>query len=297
MRNRISSLTIPILAVVSLVWLAPDAAHGQAPAAPTNGWQPARTPDGQPDIQGFWTEEAGGAEAVNIETALQTADSLRVQGWTDEKLTARKPFSSIVDPPNGKIPYQPWAEARRQQILSRYGGDSVTDTPRGPRDVSPELLCIIGTPRVMFFADFQVVQTREHIIMSWERSAEYRVIALRNDGPRLPAAVKLHMGDARGAWEGNTLVVQTTNLNDWGWFDSKGNFHTDAMTLVERFTPVDAKTLRYRVTVTDPKAFTRPWTMEWTLKQRYAPSDNYELLETACVEGERALQSILGTHP
>lgn len=297
MRKRIRNLTIPILAVASLVWLAPDAAHGQARPASANGWQPARTPDGQPDIQGFWTEEAGGADAVNIETALQTADSLRVQGWTDEKLKARKPFSSIVDPPDGKIPYQPWAEARRQQILSRYGGDNVTDKPRGPRDVSPELLCIIGTPRVMFFADFQVVQTREHIIMSWERSAEYRVIALRNDGPRLPAAVKLHMGDARGAWEGNTLVVQTTNLNDWGWFDSKGNFHTDAMTLVERFTPVDAKTLRYRVTVTDPKAFTRPWTMEWTLKQRYAPADNYELLETACVEGERSLQTILGTHP
>ena len=77
----------------------------------------ARTPDGQPDIQGYWTEEPGGPEAVNVETAFQTADSLRVQGWTDAQLAARKPVSSIIDAPGGRIPYQPWAMKRREEII------------------------------------------------------------------------------------------------------------------------------------------------------------------------------------
>lgn len=251
-------------------------------------------PDGQPDIQGFWSEEPGGPEAVNVETALQTTDSLRVQGWTDAQLAARKPISAIIDTPDGKIPYQPWAEARRQEILSRYGGDAVTGAPQSVRDVSPEILCIIGTPRVVFFADFQIVQTPDYVVMLWERSRAYRLIPLNDTRPRLPDAIKLHMGDARGRWDGNTLVVETTNLNDWSWFDSKGTIHTDAMTLVERFTRVNATTIDYQVTVTDPQAFTRPWTMRFTLKRVHAPDEGYELLEAACTEGERALEGILG---
>jgi len=144
----------------------------------------------------------------------------------------------------------------------------------------------------MFFADFQVTQTRDDIVMMWERSGDFRIIPLANRPP-LPAAVKLHNGDSRGRWDGNTLVIETTNLNDWSWFDSKGSFHTDAMTLVERLTIVDPKTIDYTVTVTDPKAFTQPWTMNFTMKQRYAPSQHYEIYETSCVSGERALDHLL----
>ena len=176
-----------------------------------------------------------------METALQTAESLRIQGWTEERLKARKVYSSIVDTPDGKIPYQPWAEARRQQILRRYGGDDITEQILTVRDVSPELLCIIGTPRAVFFADFQVLQAPGVVVLAWERSGEYRIIPLNSRGPRLPQAIKLHMGDARGRWEGNTLVVETTNLNDWSWFDSKGTIHSDAMSLVERFEFVESE--------------------------------------------------------
>jgi hypothetical protein len=299
MRNRVLPFTIAILALLPLAATGP--VFGQAPAARTGGqsgkaWTPPRTADGQPDIQGFWTEEAGGPEAVNVETALQTAESLRIQGWTEERLKARKPVSSIVDPPDGRIPYQPWAEARRRQILSRYGGDEITDSPKTIRDVSPELVCIIGTPRAVFFADFQVLQSPGVIVMAWERSGEYRVIPLNSTRPRLPQNVKLHMGDARGRWEGNTLIVETSNLNDWSWFDSKGTPHSDAMTLVERFTFNDEKTMDYRVTVTDPKVLTRPFTMGFTLKRNHMPGDGHEILETACVEGERSLGTVLGQH-
>lgn len=287
--RTIAGITIPVIVLTALVCLNPPAAAGQT-------WQPPRTPDGQPDIQGYWTEEAGGPDAVNIETGMQTADSLRVQGWTEAQLAARKPVTAITDTPDGKVPYQPWAEARRREILRRYGGDDTTDVPHTVRDVSSELLCIIGTPRLVFFADFQVVQVPGYVIVSWERSRDYRIIPLGNRPP-LPGQVKLHNGDSRGRWEGNTLIVETSNLNDWSWFDSKGTFHTDAMTLVERFELADGKTMNYKVTVTDPKAFTRPWTMAFTLKLRHAASEHYELLEAACAEGEKALKSLLGIEP
>jgi len=252
----------------------------------------ARTPDGQPDIQGYWTEEAGGPDAVNVENGFQTADSLRVQGWTEARLAARVPISAIIDAPGGRIPYQPWAQKRREEIFHRYGGDDITGAPQTVRDVTSELLCVIGTPRLMFFADFQIVQTPQFIVMSWERSGDFRVIPLF-DRPPLPEQVKLHNGDSRGDWEGNTLVIETSNLNDWSWFDSKGSFHTDAMTLVERLTVKDQKTIDYKVTVTDPQAYTQPWTMNFTLTQRHSPAEHYEIFETACVSGERALDSIL----
>ena len=294
MTIRWSQLALAACTCAAITYLAQPAAVAQTPVQ-SKGWTGARTPDGQPDIQGFWTEEPGTNEAVNIETALQTADSLRVTGWTEERLKARKQYTSIVDPPSGKIPYQPWAEARRQQILSRYGGDNITDTPKSEGDVSPELLCIIGSPRAMYFADFRLVQTKDHVVMTWERSGEFRLVPLQaQNRPPLPASVKLHMGDARGRWEGDTLVITTTNLNDWSWFDSKGTPHSDAMTLVERIAPVDAKTMKYTVTVTDPKAMTRPFTMAWTLNKTHAIDDGYEQLETACVEGERSLETVLG---
>jgi len=287
---------LAIVVGVALVFVPSISSAAQGPGAAATAWDPPRTPDGQPDIQGFWGEEAGGADPVNVETGLQTADSLRIQQrLTDAQLAARKRFSAIIDPPDGKIPYQPWAEARRQEILSRYGGDVITSKPLTVRDLSSQLLCIMGIPRIVYSVDFQVVQTPGYVVMSWEQMRAYRVIPLNIDGrPRLSPNVKLHMGDARGRWEGNTLVVNTTNLNDWGWFDSKGTIHTDATSLVERYTFTDANTLRYQVTVTDPKAFTRPWTIGFTFKREHAGEEGYELMENACVEGERALVPLLG---
>jgi hypothetical protein len=302
---------IAIVAGVALLFLAPALVAGptslasfvavaeadegaQAARAAAKAWDPPRTPDGQPDIQGFWNEADGGADPVNVETGFQTASSLRIQqNLTDAQLAARKAFSSIIDPPDGKVPYQPWAEARRQQILSRYGGDVHVEEPKTIRDVSSELRCVLGVPRIVYFAEFQVTQAPGYVVMYWERTRSWRVIPL--DGrPHAPANIKLAMGDARGKWEGNTLVVDTTNVNDWDWLDSKGTLHSDAMTLAERYTFVDANTLSYRVTVTDPKVFTRPWTMEWTLHREHAQDKNYEVMENSCIEGERAFEAIFG---
>ena len=268
--------------------------NGRAGGAPPAPAPPLKhTSDGQPDIQGYWTEKPGGPEAVNVETALQTADSLRVTGWTEAQLAARIPVSAIIDTKDGRIPYQPWAQKRHQEILSRYGGDDSQGTPQTIRDVTSELLCVIGVPRLMYFADFQLVQIPGYVVMQWERSSDYRIVPLQANLPHLPEQVKLHNGDARGHWEGNTLVIETSNLSDWSWFDSKGSFHTDAMTTVERLTIMDSKTIDYKVTITDPKAFTQPWTMNFTLLKRREPAEKYEIYETACVEGERSLTRLV----
>jgi hypothetical protein len=140
--------------------------------------------------------------------------------------------------------------------------------------------------------DFQVVQTRDRVILMWEFNHSYRMIRLDN-APTLPDTVKLAMGDSRGRWDGNTLVVETSNINDWDWFDYTGTFHSDRITLLERFTVVDAKTIDYQVTVTDPVVFTRPWTYAFQLKRTRMAGDGYELLEHACVEGERGVAALL----
>jgi len=263
-----------------------------AAQTPSRAWEPPRTSDGQPDIQGFWGEPAGGADGTNVETSFQTAETLLVQGWTKEKIAARKPVSAIVDTPDGTIPYQPWAEARRRQILSRYGGDVITGKPESPRDVNPDLFCLLGVPRLLYWQDFQVVQAPGYVVMAWERTHAYRIIPI--DGrPHAPAKVKMYMGDARGRWEGHTLVVETRNLRDWSWFDSKGTLHSDEMTLVERYAYVDRDTLELRITFTDPQTLARPFTMAWTLEREHADDPRYEIMEYACAEGERARDLIL----
>ena len=98
----------------------------------------------------------------------------------------------------------------------------------------------------------------------------------------------MYEGDSRGHWEGDTLVVDVTNQNDKTWFDMAGNFHSDQIHVVERFTPVDADTITYRATITDPKVYTRPWTIEFPINRNKRAG--YELMEFACVEGEQDLQ-------
>jgi hypothetical protein len=118
----------------------------------------------------------------------------------------------------------------------------------------------------------------------------YRLIAL-NGRPHPRRDIKTYNGDATGRWEGNTLVVDVTNLNGHNWLDDSGNFYTDAAHLVERLTLIDADTIHYEITFEDPKAYTRPWTVVWPLVRQEDPT--YQHIEEACWEGERDLPSFL----
>jgi hypothetical protein len=104
----------------------------------------------------------------------------------------------------------------------------------------------------------------------------------------VPDSIHLFEGDSRGHWEGDTLVVDVTNQHGRTWFDMAGNFHSDAIHVVERYTPVDADTFRYEATIEDTKVYTRPWKIAFDVGRNRAPS--YELMEYACVEGERDLE-------
>jgi hypothetical protein len=238
----------------------------------------ARTPDGQPDIQGYWTEEPGGPDAVNVENGFQTADSLRVQGWTDARLAARVPVSAIIDAPGGRIPYQPWAMKRHEEIFHRYGGDEITGSPQTVRDVSSELLCVIGAPRLMFFADFQIVQTPDMVLMLFEYVHATRNVFMNS--PHLKGPLDWWMGDSRGRWDGDALVVDASNFNAETWFDRAGNFHSDALHVVERYTLADRDHINYAATIEDPKVFTRPWTINLVFYRHTEP--NFRLLDYEC---------------
>ena len=286
--NGWSSGAVVAGGVAACLFLAPDVAAQATPDAAAASNVP-RTADGHPDIQGWWESDA---YAPDIETGLSDPVTAALQGQPAPN--PANAVSVVVDPPDGRIPYQPWAAEKRNAIPSHRRGPTSTGVTETVRDVRPRTFCLHGMPRSGLYG-FQLTQVPGHVILAWEFSHAYRVIPL-TDRPHIAPNIKLVMGDSRGRWEGNTLVVDTTNLNDWDWFDYTGSFHSDAMTVVERFTVVDADTMDYQYTVTDRRVFTQPWTVAVQLTRDTRP-DGYELWESACVEGERGVEGLLGLDP
>ena len=250
-----------------------------AVAGQTASWTPSRLPDGQLDIRGHWISDAvGGAHSVEDG---RDPDADVIQGRVDEK----NPIL-IVEPADGRIPYQPAAAARRQQLLR----DIFTPTKR--EHIDPHIRALLdGVPRNNYVpGEMQILQVAGAVVILYESNHSYRVIPL--DGrPHPPAQVKLWMGDSRGRWEGNTLVVDVTNFNEDTWLDAHGSFHSDALHVVERWTPAGPDRIDYSVTLEDPKVFTRPWKMAFAVNRNR--EKNYEIWEDSRHEGEMDVESIL----
>jgi hypothetical protein len=263
-----------IVAAAAVASTAAVAAAGQ-----TAPWTPSRLPDGQLDIRGHWISDAvGGAHSVEDG---RDPDADVIQGRVDE----RNPIL-IVEPADGRIPYQPAAAARRQQLLR----DIFTPTRR--EHIDPHIRALLdGVPRNNYVpGEMQILQVAGAVVILYESNHSYRVIPL--DGrPHPPAQVKLWMGDSRGRWEGNTLVVDVANFNEETWFDSHGSFHSDALHVVERWTPAGPDRLDYSVTIEDPKVFTRPWKMAYAVNRNR--EKNYEIWEDSRHEGEVDVEHIL----
>ena len=226
-------------------------------------FDPPRTPDGKPDMQGFWRGPGAGTE--NIEEHSKTLDD---NGGK----------SLIVDPADGKIPYQPRAPAQRTENREKY--------------VEPNAPCFLsGVPRTLYVpTQIQILQPAGHVLVLAERAHAYRIIP--TDGrPHVGVNIHLWQGDSRGRWQGNTLVVDVTNQNAKAWFDQAGNFYTDVVHMIERFTLIDADTIHYEVTIEDSTVYTKPWTMTLPLKRN--TQRGFEMLEEACHEGERNTQHLL----
>jgi hypothetical protein len=232
-------------------------------------WPPAKTSDGQPNVEGTWRPVSGGTHS--LDPALSSAQEF------DQRITGvikRNP-SFVVDPPDGHIPYQPWAAALRKNLEASY------ENPTRPEHVDTQTRCLVpGIPRLYYFPTFRIIQPPGTVVFVWDEYHTYRVIPLDNR-PHPAPNVKLWMGDGRGHWEGNTLVVDTTNLNAKSRLDVVGDFYSENAHIVERFVFVDANTLNYEATITDPTLFTRPWTLR--IPERRLADD--EFWEFACHEG------------
>lgn len=178
-----------------------------------------------------------------------------------------------------QIPYQPWAMAKKKENfekrLTRVNTDGVRLEP-----LDPEAKCYLpGVPRANYMPfPFEIIQGDKKILVAYEFASASRLIALDKAGP---APVESYMGWSNGRWDGDTLVVDVTGLNDKTWFDRAGNFHSDAIHVVERWTPAGPDVLQYEATIEDPKVFTRPWKMSFPLYRRL--DRNAQFLEFKCV--------------
>jgi hypothetical protein len=318
------SLTAVIAAAVLVApanaQIRPDSAQKPAPGASTKAWIPPRTPDGQPDLQGVWINAtltpferppalAGRATITDREAAEfeRRASANRVdrppeagdpgsynQSWSDGGTTwlSTRQTSLVVDPPDGRVPVKPQAEAARKYDLAHVG-DSYEYQSTWERCITR------GVPAGMFPAGYnnayQIVQSPGYVVILSEMIHETRVIP--TDGrPHLPPNVRQWNGDSRGHWEGDTLVVDTTNYSGQGVIATsaatgriKGIHESQALHVVERFKRVDADTISYEVTISDPEIYTAPWKVAMPLTR----DPNYLIYEYACHEGNLAMGDIL----
>jgi hypothetical protein len=284
-------------------------------------WTPPRTPDGQPDVQGVWTNATitpferppslrdkaflteAEAEAFERQAATRReADGPPRPGdvgsynqfWFDsgDRVVSTRRTSLVIEPPDGRVPLRPEAEAARNDTIA-HESDSYEFMSVWDRCITR------GAPGGMFPAGYnnayQIVQTPGYVVIHYEMIHEARIIPI-DGGRHLPAHVRLWNGDPRGRWQGSTLVVDTTNYNNKGWIATqaaagriKGIPQTESLHVVERLTPIDANTIEYEATIDDPSMFTRPWTVSIPLHR----DPTYRIYEYACHEGNRAVEGVL----
>jgi hypothetical protein len=274
-----SALLVILLLPIAL----PVAVIGQSTRSKAPTWAAPRTTDGQPDLQGFWTAAVAGTYdltdprggEIRVEEEAQAARGV-----------VRKPNASrVVDPPDGQIPYQPWAKTKHADLRAN------ADNPTRPEHIDTQNRCLPdGALRDLLHGAFRIVQSRDYVVILGEENYGYRSIPL--DGrPHVGRDITLWMGDSRGHWEGDTLVVDVANSNGKPRLDMVGNFYGDAVHFVERLTRVGPDTLDYEVTVSDPAVYTRPWRLAARFNRAYP--DDYEFLEDACHEGEQSADKML----
>jgi hypothetical protein len=258
-------------AVAALCWLTlqPVAGQGQGPAYRA----PRLVTTENPDLNGIWQALNTANWDVRPHAAARSLlpDSLGALG-------AMPGGAGVVE--GGGIPYQPWAlEKQRENFQKRL--TRPTDLKTNDAAGDPEAKCYLpGVPRATYMGfPFQIIQTPQLILITYEYANATRMIHLAGK-PEAPS--DSWMGWSIGRWDGDTLVVDVTNQVDRTWFDRSGNFHSNALRVVERYTPTTPYHLQYEATIEDPKVFTRPWKISMPLYRRVEP--NAQLLEFKCVE-------------
>ena len=320
------TVVVTIVAVVSLAQPAgaqssvAPAGAGRASGGAAQAAAADRTPWGDPDLQGIWTnasitpferpEALAGktfltedeAAALEARTARRREEADRDLGrfasygriWSDSgtQVLSTRQTSLVVDPSDGRVPVRPEAQATRAYNLA-HNADSYEHMSVWDRCITR------GVPGSMFPAGYnnayRILQTPGYVVILYEMIHDARVIPL--DGrSHIDPDIRLWMGDSRGRWDGRTLVVDTTNFNDRGWIASsaaggriKGIPVSESLHVVERFTRVDADTIQYDVTIEDPPMYTAPWTVAMPLTR----NQSYQIFEYACHEGNGAVANVL----
>ncbi len=312
-----------LLAAFALIALVPAPSNGQAHGSSTSpragAWRAPRTPWGDPDLQGNFTnvfesgtplerpdefkgrrlEDVKGDELVRLKQTIQQQTYDRFLGpteapphwWGDALLLTRGSQAwFIVEPPDGKIPPLT-ADGQRRAAAPRRGGSSFGGGPfNGPEDFSLYDRCITrGFPESMmpgiYGNSYQIVQGPGYVAIRYEMVHETRSIPL--DGrPHVGSPIRMDMGDARGPFEGDTLVVETTNFRARSVYR---NANPETLKVVERFTRTAPDQVRWAVTIEDPSTWTRPWTFSLPL----TIDDSQPVFEYACHEGNYGLKNIL----
>ena len=305
-------------ALAALAGLVPASAQAPQHGAGSHGTAAGlpRTPDGRPDLQGTWdyrtltplerpkefadraffTDEEAAAYERRAEERTdgrppddaRTDPSVHPVWWLDygKKVMGAKRTSLIIDPPDGRIPaLTPEARARAAAARQARSARGPAD---GPEDRSTWERCITrGLPEGMLPAGYnnniQIVQTPGYVVILSEMIHDARIVPIGNR-QRPPASLQKWMGDSRGWWEGDTLVVETTN------FSSRSNFRgsSSGLRLTERFSRTEAQALNYEFTVEDPTTWVRPWTAAWAMARSDGP-----IYEYACHEGNYGLKHIM----
>jgi hypothetical protein len=264
-----------LAAIAAVVFVSPLSSHAQTPAASPPAYRAPRTAAGRPNLNGIWQalNEANWdlephAAAQGVVLALGAQFSIQ-------------PGTGVVE--GGTIPYKPEALAQKKKNFANRLKDD------------PEIKCYMGgVPRSTYMPyPFQIIQGKDNIMIAYEFAGAVRTIDM---GKPTESPADSWMGWSYGHWEGETLVVDVTGLNDQTWFDRAGNYHSDALHVVERYTPRSADTLMYEATIEDPNVFTHPWKISMPLYRRV--EKNAQLMEYKCPEfAEEALYGDLRKKP
>ena len=248
MRERFATWLIAAVAVAATAHSVSPVLTAQGAAAGGQASAPRRAASAQPDLQGVW-------RAWNL-AKYDLEDHGAKPG-----VPAGRGF--VVDPADGRIPYQPAALEKRRQNYEN------TKNPDPWKNADPFVKCYLpGIPRMTYLGwPFQIIQTPDYVTFVYEWAHKKRVVPLHAPSPPSEGDTAW-MGMARGHYEGNSLVINLTNFNSYTWFDMAGNYHSDALQVVERYTPINADALQYEATMTDPKIFTRPWTIRMTIQRQ-----------------------------
>jgi len=272
-RKTLSGVIIAIIAAAAGAFLAVAVTPlaGQAPAA----YRAPRTADGKPDLNGIW--QALNEANYDLEMHMaRPAMALRAGPYGPVAAAPVLALGAIGSVPpgmgvveGGAIPYKPDMLAKRKENQEKW------------LERDPEIKCYLpGVPRATYMPQpFQILQSQSAMFIAYQYDGAVRNIFLKDPGP---APIDSWMGQSVGHWEGDTFVVEASGFNDSTWFDRAGNFHSEQLKVVERYTRTAPDVISYEATMTDPQTFARPWKISMPLYRRL--EKNAQLMDFKCVE-------------